>query len=210
VIIKSLTVGPIMANCYIVGCEKTKKAAVIDPGAEANRILLELAKSNLTVQYILNTHGHFDHVGANRKLKEATSAEILIHSLDAPLLNHLSVTARAMGMKIENSPPPDRMLEDGDTVSFGNITLQVIHTPGHSPGGVVFYSDGALFAGDTLFAGSVGRTDFPGGDFYVLKDSIQKKIFALADDVIVYPGHMGKTKIGTEKKYNPFVGLIDY
>ncbi len=209
-IIKSLTVGPIMANCYIVGCERTKTAVVIDPGADGNRILLTLAESNLTVKYILNTHGHFDHVGANKELKEATGADILIHSLDAPLLSHLSSTAMAMGMSIEDSPPPDRTIEDGDTISFGDIVLKVIHTPGHSPGGVAFYADGALFAGDTLFAGSVGRTDFPGGDFNILSESIRKKLFVLGDDVTVYPGHMGTTEIGIEKKYNPFVGLQEF
>jgi hydroxyacylglutathione hydrolase len=207
VIIKSLSVGPIMANCYIVGCEKTKTAAVIDPGDEAARILSALAESQLTLKYILNTHGHFDHVGANKGLKDATGAEILVHASDAPMLTQLSAMASGMGMSVENSPPPDRTIEDGDEISFGDITFTVIHTPGHSPGGVSFYTDGVVFAGDTLFAGSVGRTDFPGGDFNLLKDSIQKKLFILDDDVVVYPGHMGKTTIGMEKKYNPFVGL---
>jgi hydroxyacylglutathione hydrolase len=210
VIIKSLSVGPIMANCYIVGCEKTKIAAVIDPGDEAGRILMALAESRLTLKYILNTHGHFDHVGANKGIKDATGADILIHPDDAHMLAHLSDTAMAMGMSIENSPPPDHTIRDGDTIAFGDIEFTVIHTPGHSPGGVSFYTNGVLFAGDTLFAGSVGRTDFPGGDFKQLKDSIQKKLFILADDVVVYPGHMGKTTIGMEKRYNPFVGLQEY
>lgn len=209
-IIKMLTVGPIMANCYIVGCEKSKSAAVIDPGDEAGRILMALSESRLTLKYILNTHGHFDHVGANKKIKEATGAEIIIHPDDAPMLVHLSDTAMTMGIIIENSPPPDRTIRDGDAITFGDITLSVIHTPGHSPGGVSFYSPGILFPGDTLFAGSVGRTDFPGGDFNLLKESIQKKLFFLDDAVVVYPGHMGKTTIGMEKKYNPFVGTQDY
>ncbi|MFO7964901.1 MAG: MBL fold metallo-hydrolase [Desulfobacterales bacterium] len=206
-IIKSLTVGPIMANCYIVGCERTKHAAVIDPGDEAARILTTLSESRLTLTYILNTHGHFDHVGANKPLKDATGAQILIHEADAPMLTHISAMAAGMGMSIENSPPPDRTLSDGDAISVGDIVLTVIHTPGHSPGGVSFYTDGVVFAGDTLFAGSVGRTDFPGGDFNLLKNSIQKRLFALEDHVVVYPGHMGETTIGMEKKYNPFVGL---
>jgi len=207
VILESLTLGPIMANCYILGCERTKTAVVIDPGDEADRILRALAKFQLTLKYILNTHGHFDHVGANNPLKRATDADILIHASDAPMLADLSAMAISMGMILENSPPPDRTLTDGDIISFGDIELTVIHTPGHSPGGVAFYTDHMVFAGDTLFAGSVGRTDFPGGDFDQLKRSIQQKLFVLGDEVVVYPGHMGKTTIGMEKKYNPFVGL---
>ena len=199
-----LTVGPIMANCYILGCERTKEAVVIDPGGDEADILMELAKHKLTVKYILNTHGHFDHVGGNKGMKEATGAEILIHSLDAPMLGGAS--SMGFGMGVKPSPPPDRTIKDGDIITFGDITLSVIHTPGHTPGGVSFYGNNMIFVGDTLFAGSVGRTDFPGGNFDTLKKSIQHKLFVLADDVVVYPGHMGPTRIGVEKKYNPFVG----
>ena len=209
-IIKSLSVGPIMANCYIVGCKRTKIAAVIDPGAETNRILMALAEEKLTLKYILNTHGHFDHVGANKELKEATGADILIHASDAPMLADLSSLAMSMGLSVQDSPPADRMINDGDVITVGDIPLTVIHTPGHSPGGVSFFTNKSVFAGDTLFAGSVGRTDFPGGDFNLLKKSIQEKLFILGDDVTVYPGHMGKTTIGMEKKYNPFVGLQEF
>jgi glyoxylase-like metal-dependent hydrolase (beta-lactamase superfamily II) len=196
-----------MANCYIVGCEETKSAAVIDPGDEADRILMVLAEDGLTVKTIINTHGHFDHVSANQRMKEVTGAELLIHELDAPMLSQLSATAAAWGMSSDNSPPPDRMLSQGDVVQVGNIALTVIHTPGHTPGGISLHVDNAVFVGDTLFAGSIGRTDFPGGDFGVLKSSIQEKLFALDDDVTVYPGHMGLTTIGREKRTNPFVGL---
>jgi glyoxylase-like metal-dependent hydrolase (beta-lactamase superfamily II) len=206
-IIKDLTVGPIMANCYIVGCEETKAAAVIDPGDEADRILMVLAEAGLTVKAIINTHGHFDHVGANQRMKEVTGAELMIHSLDAPMLSQLSATAAAWGMSSDNSPAPDRMLADGDVVPVGNIVFTVIHTPGHTPGGISLHADNAVFVGDTLFAGSIGRTDFPGGDFGVLKASIQGKLFTLDDDVTVYPGHMGLTTIGREKRTNPFVGI---
>jgi hydroxyacylglutathione hydrolase len=207
VIIEQLTLGPIQANCFIVGCEKTHQAAVIDPGDEADKILVALAKSALKVTHIINTHGHFDHVGANRRIKTTTGAELLIHRLDAPMLGHLSASAAAWGLKAEDSPRPDRELEDGDTVAFGDITLKVIHTPGHTPGGIALYSDGCVFVGDTLFAGSIGRTDFPGGDFDTLIASIQTKLFALPDDVRVYPGHMGTTTIGREKRENPFCRL---
>jgi hydroxyacylglutathione hydrolase len=206
-LIKKLAVGPIMANCFIVGCDQTREAAVIDPGDEADRILRTLAEAKLTVTQIINTHGHFDHVGANRRMKQATGAPILIHALDAPMLQMLSRSAAAWGMSAENSPPPDRTIDEGDTISVGAITFEVIHTPGHTPGGVSLHADGYLFVGDTLFAGSVGRTDFPGGDFDTLKSSIQQKLFTLGDEVQVFTGHGPETTIGDEKRNNPFVGI---
>ena len=205
-LIKSMAVGPIQANCYILGCKETMEAAVIDPGGEADRILQSLAASQLTLKYILNTHGHFDHVAANRSVKEATSAQILIHSLDAPMLDNLAASAATWGLSAENSPQPDRLLAEGETVTFGKLALRVIHTPGHTPGGVSFHCDDMVFVGDTLFAGSVGRTDFPGGDATTLKKSIQQKLFTLGDTAVVYPGHMGTTTIGQERRNNPFVG----
>jgi glyoxylase-like metal-dependent hydrolase (beta-lactamase superfamily II) len=206
-IIKKLAVGPIMANCFIVGCRETREAAVIDPGDEANRILLALAEAKLTVKQIINTHGHFDHVGANKRMKAATGAPILIHALDAPMLSTLSRSAAAWGMSAEDSPSPDRTIDEGDVIRFGSISFQVIHTPGHTLGGVSLLADGCLFVGDTLFAGSVGRTDFPGGDFDTLRSSIQKKLFTLGDEVKVFTGHGPETTIGEEKRHNPFVGL---
>jgi glyoxylase-like metal-dependent hydrolase (beta-lactamase superfamily II) len=206
-IIKKLAVGPIMANCFIVGCNETREAAVIDPGDEADRILLTLAQAKLTVKQIVNTHGHFDHVGANKRLKAATAAPILIHALDAPMLSMLSRSAAAWGMSAEDSPSPDRTIDEGDVIQFGTLRLQVIHTPGHTPGGISLIADGCVFVGDTLFAGSVGRTDFPGGDFGTLKSSIQKKLFTLGDELKVFTGHGPETTIGEEKRHNPFVGL---
>ncbi len=206
-LIDTLPVGPIMANCYIVGCEETRTAAVIDPGDEAERILTELARHELQLGYILNTHGHFDHVGGNRRLKEATGAQLLIHRLDAPMLSQLDTAARMFGLRSENSPPPDRTLEDGDHIAVGTLDFTVLHTPGHTPGGICFYGQGVVFAGDTLFAGSIGRTDFPGGDFDTLITSIRQRLFALPEEVKVLPGHMGPTTIGRERHYNPFVGL---
>lgn len=204
-IIKELAVGPIMANCFILGCEKTRNAAIIDPGDDADRILRTLAESKLTVRYILNTHGHFDHVGANRRMKEVTGAPILIHTQDAPMLSSLSQAGAAFGLSVENSPPADRMLNDGDEISFGEITLKVIHTPGHSPGGVAFHTDNVVFVGDSLFAGSIGRTDFPGGDFDTLIASIKNRLFPLGDAVKVYTGHGPSTTIGQERRFNPFL-----
>jgi glyoxylase-like metal-dependent hydrolase (beta-lactamase superfamily II) len=207
VIIKSLVVGPIMANCFILGCEKTHKAVVIDPGAESGKILMALANLKLTVEYIINTHGHFDHVGANKKMKEVTGAKLLIHKLDEPMLSMLSTTAAAFGLSAENSPPADQTIGDGDTIQFGDITLTVIHTPGHTPGGISLFCDDSVFVGDTLFEGSIGRTDFPGGDYGTLISSIQKKLFPLGDHVTVYCGHGSETTIGKEKRFNPFAGL---
>ncbi len=206
-ILQSMAVGPIMANCFILGCEKTRKAAVIDPGAESGRILMKLAEQKLTVAYIINTHGHFDHVGANRKLKEATGAKLVIHALDQPMLEVLSETSAAFGLSAENSPPPDQTVQDGDTLQFGEITLTVLHTPGHTPGGISLHTDGMVFVGDTLFAGSIGRTDFPGGDFDTLISSIRNKLYPLGDRVIVYTGHGPETTIGREKRFNPFASV---
>lgn len=205
-IIKELVVGPLMSNCFIFGCKETNDAVVIDPGGDADKILLSLADAGLKVKYIINTHGHFDHVSANGKMKDATGADILIHPLDAPMLGNLSNNAAFFGISVENSPPCDQTIEEDDTVSFGNITLKVIHTPGHTPGGISLYTDGIVFVGDTLFAGSIGRTDFPGGDFNTLISSIKIKLFKMDDDVRVLSGHGPETSIGREKRHNPFVG----
>jgi len=204
-IVKKLEVGPIMANCYILGCEDTKEAVVIDPGDEADRILLALAESGLKVKYIINTHGHFDHVGANKKMKEATNAAIMIHPDDEPMLSELSTSAEAFGLSSENSPKADKYLNDGDEIPFGNITLKVIHTPGHSRGGVCLYTNGTIFVGDTLFAGSIGRTDLPGGDYNTLISSIKSNLLVFDGNTIVYPGHGSKTTIEREKRINPFL-----
>lgn len=210
-----MALGPIQANCFVLGCEETRQAVVIDPGDDTDRILTTLAGDRLSVVHIVNTHGHFDHVGANKRLKDVTGADILIHSADAPMLSQLSTTAAAWGMAAENSPAADRLLKDGDTITFGSHTLTVLHTPGHTPGGICLYIEytqagtpkKAVFVGDTLFAGSIGRTDFPGGDFDTLIGSIRERLFTLDDDVKVYPGHMGTTTIGVEKRTNPFCGM---
>lgn len=206
-IIEKLEVGPIMANCFILGCEETHKAAVIDPGDEAERILYKLAGHKLTVTSIINTHGHFDHVSANKELKNATGAELIIHAADAPMLASLSEMAAAFGLSCDNSPPPDRTVDEGDTIAFGNIEMKVLHTPGHSPGGISLVCGNRVFVGDTLFAGSIGRTDFPGGDFDTLISAIRTKLFPLGDEVMVFCGHGPETTIGREKRTNPFAAI---
>jgi len=206
VIIKTLAVGPIQANCFILGCEDTLEAVVIDPGEEGDRILQAVADSNLIVKYIINTHGHMDHVSANKRVHEVTGAPIFIHPLDAPMLDQVADSAAAWGLQAENSPAPERELQDGDEITFGKITLAVLHTPGHTLGGISLYATDDVFVGDTLFAGSIGRTDFPGGSFETIKESIQQKLFKLGDDVRVHTGHGPTTTIGQEKRHNPFVG----
>jgi len=205
-IIRSMPLGPLQANCFIVGCEATRQAAAIDPGGDADRILSALEKDELKLSVIINTHGHFDHVGANMALKQATGAQLMIHKLDAPMLAHAPQAAAAWGLQAEESPSPDHLLEDGETIDCGDLQFKVIHTPGHSPGGCCFYikTENALFVGDTLFAGSIGRTDLPGGDYDTLIRSIQTKLFILPDATKVYNGHMELTTIGEEKRFNPF------
>jgi len=187
-----------------LGSEKTREAAVIDPGGDADRILITLAKDKLRCVYIINTHGHLDHSADNKRLKEVTGAKLLIHRADAPMIIHQSKSGGMWGIHIDNSPPPDRYLVEGDVITIGDISLKVLHTPGHSPGGISLVTDKIVFVGDTLFAGSIGRTDFSGGDYKGLLRNVREKIFTLGDDVIVYPGHGPKTTVGRERKTNPF------
>jgi glyoxylase-like metal-dependent hydrolase (beta-lactamase superfamily II) len=203
-ILRTIVVGPIQANCYILGCERTREAAVIDPGGDSDKILITLAKDKLRCVYIINTHGHFDHSAENRRLKEVTGAQLLIHRADAPMILHQGGSGGPWGMDVDNSPPPDRYLKEGDIITFGDISFKVLHTPGHSSGGISLFTDKMVFVGDTLFAGSIGRTDFPGGDYEGLIRNVREKIFSLGDDVVIYPGHGPKTTVGRERRTNPF------
>ncbi len=205
-ILEGFPVGPIQANCYIVGNEETKKGVVIDPGDEVERILNRLREHDLDVAYIINTHGHFDHVGGNKRLKEATGAKIAIHPEDAPYLDRLAQSAAVWGMSAENSPPPDLFLSDGQILNVGGLTFKVLHTPGHSPGSISLVMEDAqlVFTGDLIFAGSIGRTDFPGGDYATLIRSVREKIFPLGDDFRILSGHGPVTTVGHEKAHNPF------
>jgi glyoxylase-like metal-dependent hydrolase (beta-lactamase superfamily II) len=204
-IITSLPTGPLEVNCYLVGCEKTGKAAVIDPGGNVNSILELLRQHDLTLAMVINTHGHFDHIGANRSLLEKTGCELLIHQDDAPLLQRAAEHAALFGLSTSRSPEPTRLLKDGDTIELGDLTFKVIHTPGHSPGGICLHVDDCLFVGDTLFCGSIGRTDLPGGNHQQLINNIKNKLLGLADETKVYPGHGPATTIGHEKRHNPFL-----
>lgn len=203
-ILKMLVVGPIQSNCYILGCERTRQAAVIDPGGDVDKILMVLAKDRLSCVYIINTHGHFDHAAENKRLKEVTGAQLVIHRADAPMIIHQARSSGMWGMQVDDSPPPDRYIEEGEEITFGDVSLKVLHTPGHSEGGISLVTDKIAFVGDTLFAGSIGRTDFPGGDYEGLLRNVREKIFSLGDEVVIYPGHGPKTTVGRERRTNPF------
>ncbi len=203
-ILKVLVVGPIQSNCYILARERTRQAAVIDPGGDVDKILMALAKDRLSCVYIINTHGHFDHAAENKRLKEVTGAQLVIHRADAPMIIHQARSSGMWGMQVDNSPPPDRYVEEGEEIAFGDISLKVLHTPGHSEGGISLVTDKMAFVGDTLFAGSIGRTDFPGGDYEGLLRNVREKIFSLGDEVVIYPGHGPKTTVGRERRTNPF------
>lgn len=205
-IVQEVVVGPLQVNAYIVGCEKSKAALVIDPGEEGEKILAAVAKLGLTVKQIINTHGHFDHVGANALLIEKTGAPLAIHVSDAPFLPRVKEHAAVYNLQVRTSPPPNQVLHGGETLAVGELTIQVIHTPGHTPGGICLHIGGHLFSGDTLFADSVGRTDLPGGSHEELVESIRERLFVLPDSTIVHPGHGPDTTIGREKRLNPYVG----
>jgi glyoxylase-like metal-dependent hydrolase (beta-lactamase superfamily II) len=200
-------VGPLQCNCYIVGDRAAKEAIIIDPGDDADAIAASLAEQELRVTAIVATHAHFDHIVAAGRLRELTGAPFYLHKEDGPILDWMQTSGR-MFLGIELPPPPDvdRDASEGEIISAGTARLEVLHTPGHSPGSISLISDTAVFSGDTLFAGSIGRTDLPGGDTQALLDAVRDKLFLLEDDMPVYPGHGPSTTLGEEKLYNPFVG----
>ncbi|MBW7957455.1 MAG: MBL fold metallo-hydrolase [Deltaproteobacteria bacterium] len=208
--ILTLPVGPLEVNCYIVWDRDSGEGVVIDPGGDVEEIEAALKKEGVKVRYIINTHGHFDHVGGNGLLKSAVGSEIAIHAEDEPLLEYAHEQAVMFGLKTPKQPKPDIYLEDGVLLHFGPLSLKVIHTPGHSKGGVCLYMENeeVLFTGDTLFAGSVGRTDFEGGSMEELMDSIFERLLPLGDNVRVLPGHGPESTIGEEREINPFIAGV--
>lgn len=203
--IHAMVVGSLATNCYVVYCEATRKAAVIDPGGSAEAITAFIRRENLDVDYIINTHGHADHVWANMKVKEATGAPILIHEADAGMLTSPQRNLSVFLGGNATCGPADQLLKEGDTIAFGAVELAVLHTPGHTPGGISLLAGPVLFSGDTLFAESVGRSDLPGGSHSQLIASIVDKLMPLDDKTRVLPGHGPETTIGWERTHNPFI-----
>jgi glyoxylase-like metal-dependent hydrolase (beta-lactamase superfamily II) len=205
-IFETLEVGPLGVNCFILGCETSREGVVIDPGGDVERIAEIVQRHGLKIRYIINTHGHFDHVGGNLQAVKAFGAPLLIHESDAAMLHRAAEVARMYGIQGENSPAPDSFLTENMDIVFGTHHMKVLHTPGHSQGGCCLYleAEKTVITGDTLFADSIGRTDLPGGSHEQLLASVKTKLFTLPDEVKAYPGHGPKTTIGHEKRNNPY------
>jgi hydroxyacylglutathione hydrolase len=202
-----LPVGPLQCNCSVVGDELTREAMVIDPGDDIDDVIALIRKHNLTVKQIVITHAHIDHVGGAMKLRQITGAPILLNQNDYALLKMLDAQAAWIGMKPPGKVDIDQSVEQADVVRAGDIAASVLHTPGHTEGSVCLYFPAAktLIAGDTLFAGSIGRTDLPGGSFEKIIQSLHDTVLALPDETVVVPGHGGLTTIGNERESNPFL-----
>ncbi len=203
--IHSVAVGITQTNCYIVGCEETQEGVVIDPGGHPQRILQAIEESGLTIRYVLNTHCHFDHMGANAEIVTATGALLALHAAELPMLQSRGGAA-LFGVPVNASPTPDLQLESGQELQVGTLCFRVLYTPGHSPGSLTFYlqEQGVAFDGDVLFARGIGRTDLPGGDGRTLERSIRDVLYTLPDETVLYPGHGPETTVGQEKRSNPW------
>jgi hydroxyacylglutathione hydrolase len=205
-IIKGIVVGVFAENCWVIGNRRTGEAICIDPGDQPEEILAMAKDMGVTIKAIANSHAHIDHILGVRGVQDATGAKFFLHTGDIAIAQTASRSSVMLtGREVEPPPDPDFNPTDGDTIEVDGLHLRVLHTPGHTPGSLCYYTDGLLFSGDTLFQSSIGRTDLPGGDYQTEMNSIVDKLLALPDDTVVLPGHMGETRIGHERQTNPFI-----
>lgn len=209
--VEQIKVGFMDVFCYLLSCTETKEALFIDPAGNEEALVHQAGKMGLSVKYIVNTHGHADHTCGNKKVKEFTGAKIVMHELDDRLFNSPEGEVMARQWGFEPSPPADMTVKEGDLIVIGGVSLKVLHTPGHSPGGICLLGDGHLFTGDTLFVGGIGRTDLPGSSHEQFMRSIREKLLSLPPDTVVWPGHdygmKPSSTIGYEKATNPWLGV---
>ncbi len=207
-IIKQKTVGSMAVCCYVLGCEETKKGVVIDPGGDETTILNICKKEGLDIEYIIATHAPPEHVCGNKRIQDETGATIIMHADEEAWIQEPQMQQYFSMLGLAFSPPADILVHDGDTITFGNQSLEVFHTPGHTPGGICLYNGTDVFTGDTLFVGAIGRTDFPGGNMNQFMQSIGDKLLILPDETVVWPGHGyggSRSTIGDEKRSNPYI-----
>jgi len=202
--VQAMEVGPLAVNAYIVAHRAARKAFVVDPGDEGERIEAAVRRLGLSLAGILLTHGHFDHVGGVAALKRRTGASVHIHPDDAGRMQSAGMQGLLFGLRVESPPPPDALVREGDEILLEDVPFRVVHTPGHTPGSVCYLAPGAAFVGDLVFAGSIGRTDLPGGDYGTLIRSVEEKIFVLPGSTVLFPGHGPATTVEEEKRSNPF------
>lgn len=209
IILDRFEVGPFLVNAYILGCTRTKLCAIVDPGDEGDRILSRCRELGLTVQTIVNTHGHADHILDNGYVKKETGAPIIIHPRDAPMLTDPYHNLSAYFSQPQTSPPADLFFREGEPFKIGELTFDVLHTPGHSPGSICLVDGSIALVGDLLFYDSVGRSDFPGGSHHTLIRNIKEKLLPRGDHVRAFPGHGPDTTLGRERRENPFLSAED-